>query len=536
MEQINNPTGRPPIPSTSTNPQLTDAEQRKVFLSNRATLYRIENLRDGILWETFRDDFEGWTTDHFCDCDRIYLCKFRDLLRRRGVHVSIIPGLSPAGPLYDVLQETVRTKWTELEIEEYIKDGGRFISDTIGQFMIKNDIPFPPNIPQSKTSEPEFLSQQSSPHQATREPHQGGIPSPTSSAPREPTRNHPGNELPATEPAQGLNHNPRQLPLTQPLTQPMYQPTTQPTQQHPGLHEEPIGTPQVTEWYGRGTGNNFRTRNGDRDNIRNNQTDFQDHYDRNENFENPGQRNRSDDEPGYGNSLATLEKMYKEDYKYSGRNDNFDHKLGIFYEMCMKANVPTRYRNAAYSTMLKKAVLDHYHTNLRQHAQTAQLNDLTHVTRQYFESKEYQRGIIDQWTDITLESVMDKPENTGKSTTECLQILLKEIRHLKLGLLSEMKADVIFYSKLIHACRDFPACIYACCKPADEISSLINELETSITTYERRQKKITNTMFTDRRYHPQKYSYPHINKPLFVETTTKNLPEQHPKDPMTNVQ
>ena len=144
--------------------------------------------------------------------------------------------------------------------------------------------------------------------------------------------------------------------------------------------------------------------------------------------------------------------MYKEDYKYSGRNDNFDYKLGIFYEMCMKANVPTRYRNAAYSTMLKGAALDHYHTNLGQHAQTAQLDDLTHVTQQYFKSKEYQRGIIDQWTDITLESVMDKPENSGKSTTDCLQILLKEMRHLKLGLPPEMKADVIFHSKLIHAC------------------------------------------------------------------------------------
>ena len=112
--------------------------------------------------------------------------------------------------------------------------------------------------------------------------------------------------------------------------------------------------------------------------------------------------------------------------------------------MCMKANVPTRYRNAAYSTMLKGAALDYYHTNLRQHAQTAQLDNLTRVTRQYFESKEYQRGIIDQWTDITLESIMDKPENSGKSTTECLQILLKEMRHLKLGLPPEMKADVIF--------------------------------------------------------------------------------------------
>jgi hypothetical protein len=374
--------------------------------------------------------------------------------------------------------------------------------------MIENNIPFPPNIPQSETSEPEFLSQQFSLHQATQELHQGGMPSPTPSAPQELVRNYPGNKLPATEPAQEFNNNSRQLPLTQSLTQPTYQPTTQPTQQRPGPHEEPIGTPQATDWYGCGTGNNFRTRNGDRGNTRNNQTDFQDYYDRNENFGNPRQGNRSDDEQGYGNSLATLEKMYKEDYKYNGQNDNFDHKLGIFYEICMKANVPPRYRNAAYSTMLRRAALDHYHTNLRQHTQTAQLDNLTRVTRQYFESKEYQRGVIDRWTDITLESVMDKPKNAGKSTTDCLQLLLTEMRHLKLGLPPEMKADVVFHSKLLHACRDLPACVYACCKPADDISSLINELETSITTYERQQKRGANSMFTDRRYHPQKYSYP----------------------------
>jgi hypothetical protein len=80
---------------------------------------------------------------------------------------------------------------------------------------------------------------------------------------------------------------------------------------------------------------------------------------------------------------------------------------------------------------------------------------------------------------------MDKPENTGKSTTDCLQLLLTEMRHLKLDLPDEMKADVVFHTKLLHTCQDFPACTYAYCKPADDMSALINELETSITTYKR---------------------------------------------------
>ena len=228
--------------------------------------------------------------------------------------------------------------------------------------------------------------------------------------------------------------------------------------------------------------------------------------------------------------------MYKEDYKYSGQNDNFNHKLGIFYEMCMKANVHLRYRNAAYSTMLQEAALDHYYTNLRQYTQMAQLDNLTCVTRQYFESKKYQRGVIDRWTDITLESVMDKPENTNKSTTDCLQLLLTEMRYLKIGLPPKMEADIVFHLKLLHACRDLPTCIYACCKPADEINSLINKLEISITTYERQQKKGANSIFTDCRYHPQKYSYQSCKQTPFRQnnyqepprtTTSRRLFDKH---------
>ena len=147
--------------------------------------------------------------------------------------------------------------------------------------MLTNDIPFPPDIPKSKMSEPEFLSQQSSPNQVSRELHQGGMPSPTPSMPRQPVGNQPSNELPATEPARGSNNNFRQLPLNQPLNQPPTQPAYQPAQQRPEPHEEPMGTPQATDWYNNGNRNNvrypgnhqderpndFRTRNGDRGNV-----------------------------------------------------------------------------------------------------------------------------------------------------------------------------------------------------------------------------------------------------------------------------
>ena len=86
---------------------------------------------------------------------------------------------------------------------------------------------------------------------------------------------------------------------------------------------------------------------------------------------------------------------------------------------------------------------------------------------------------------------MGKNENSRKTMTECLQLLLTEMRHLKLSLPAPLQMDSVFHSKLIQACQDFPACAYACCKPAEDISGLIEELESSITTWEHYRKRDT---------------------------------------------
>ena len=102
---------------------------------------------------------------------------------------------------------------------------------------------------------------------------------------------------------------------------------------------------------------------------------------------------------------------------------------------------------------------------------------------------------------------MGKLENAGKTTSECLQILLTEMRHLKLGLPTPFRTDEIFHAKLIQACQAVPACIYACCKPAADISGLIEELESSIATHEILEKMTNTTLFTDWHYYRQNTLY-----------------------------
>lgn len=55
----------------------------------------------------------------------------------------------------------------------------------------------------------------------------------------------------------------------------------------------------------------------------------------------------------YGRELANLAKMYSEESKYCGENDNFDFKFTIFCDLCSRASVPKDALSLAYPTMLR---------------------------------------------------------------------------------------------------------------------------------------------------------------------------------------
>jgi hypothetical protein len=48
-----------------------------------------------------------------------------------------------------------------------------------------------------------------------------------------------------------------------------------------------------------------------------------------------------------------------------------------------------------------------------------------------FEGAEYKRNILNKWNNIILKSIMHKTENERKFMNECLQLLIKELRHLQ---------------------------------------------------------------------------------------------------------
>ena len=129
------------------------------------------------------------------------------------------------------------------------------------------------------------------------------------------------------------------------------------------------------------------------------------------------------------------------------------------------------------------------------------LDDICHSIRAYFEGAEYKQGILARWNGVTLKSVMDK--NEGKSMEECLQLFIKDLCHLQHSLDMDLWMAKFIHNKLVNACQELPACQYACFKPADSLADLINDLQSSIATYQKSHSESSQAFFTDWHYHKQ---------------------------------
>ena len=197
--------------------------------------------------------------------------------------------------------------------------------------------------------------------------------------------------------------------------------------------------------------------------------------------------------------------MYTDEAKYSGDDDSFAFKLSIFHDICARADIPPEAKLKAFPTMLKDLALDYYYSNMSISGPLT-FDQVCHSMSTYFEGEEHKKSILVRWNGTSLKSVMAKSENEGKSMEECLQLLIKDLRHLQHGLNANLRSDDLIHNKIITACQDVLACQYACFKPSLNLAGLINDLRSSIVTYNKANQ--TEAFFTDRRYHrPQKPSY-----------------------------
>ena len=254
--------------------------------------------------------------------------------------------------------------------------------------------------------------------------------------------------------------------------------------------------------------------------------------------ERPGAKQGTEQPPekqqqqGHGKKLANLVRLYIDDMNYSGENDNFDFKLTMFHDLCNRADIPDHVKTKAFPTMLRSLALDYYYANIVN--KRLNFNEICSAITNYFEGPEYKRSVLSKWNSTSLRSVINS--NAGKSTEECLQILISNLRHLQHGLNHDLRTDQFFHNKLINACQDISACRYACYRPSDSLTGLINDLRSSITTFEKSQHKSSQTFLTDRRYHSlnrdnrQRNQFRYRKKRCFVCNRENCWSTKHIKD------
>ncbi|POS82713.1 hypothetical protein EPUL_005350, partial [Erysiphe pulchra] len=120
-----------------------------------------------------------------------------------------------------------------------------------------------------------------------------------------------------------------------------------------------------------------------------------------------------------GRQSGNLSKIYTEDMKYSGENDNFAYKLMIFNDNCSRAGVAPENFTKVFPTMLKGLAFDFYYANISSIPKT--FDDVCKLFQDYFEGEEYKRGVLEKWNNVNLQSTTKQFSN--KSTIECLQLM-----------------------------------------------------------------------------------------------------------------
>ena len=231
--------------------------------------------------------------------------------------------------------------------------------------MLEHGMPTPPELPQQlRVSSPSitFTRPPSPLYPVLPALPQGGTPSPTPTALPGLTK-HPLNN-PQPTATQGHSNDARITnppPTTDQLNNIYNDNIRNEPLNHHGLRDGPGNNLRQNDYRsgnrgnfedGRNRGNSEDGRNRGNSEEGRNRGNFEDgrHKGNLEDGPREGPRNRTGH--GFGNCLATLEKIYKDDCKYSGRKDNFEHKLRIFFDLYLKANVPPEAQKAAYSTML----------------------------------------------------------------------------------------------------------------------------------------------------------------------------------------
>ncbi|RKF83236.1 putative glycosyl [Golovinomyces cichoracearum] len=199
---------------------------------------------------------------------------------------------------------------------------------------------------------------------------------------------------------------------------------------------------------------------------------------------------RSDEEKK-SYALVNLSKIFKDNQRYGGSPDEFfDDKFATFTENCKTAGLPVTRYHEAFHIMLEGAALQHYREIVRQNKETIpSVATLVTSIKEFFEGKEHESMLRNQWDETTLFSILaEQPEN-GKDVDKALTTLVQRLRHLQQGLSPPYRTEEIFYGKLSDSCKGHPATNIACSTTprGDTSVDFINRAKSNISTWKKSQ-------------------------------------------------
>ncbi|XMA19477.1 hypothetical protein WAI453_012268 [Rhynchosporium graminicola] len=210
---------------------------------------------------------------------------------------------------------------------------------------------------------------------------------------------------------------------------------------------------------------------------------------------------RKEKEKSYGKEIASFSRMFPEEMKFKGDGDSFSSKVRIFYDACLRAEIPPEEYSKAFPLMLKGAALQHYYYGLNSVPGTSLIIKFDTILKNMmdqFESEEFSRSSLTTWNLLTLESIKEK--NPGKTTSECFDILSTQIRELRHSIPFELRHEKFVINKVITACQSSEACQIALAQPTTSTEKTITSIRTSIVNYEHAHPATSTTFYTNRKF------------------------------------
>ena len=181
----------------------------------------------------------------------------------------------------------------------------------------------------------------------------------------------------------------------------------------------------------------------------------------------------------YAHKLTQLNKIYRDDDKFNKTKNNLKYKLSIFYDKCYQVDISNKTYHLIAEIMLSNFAQSHYFIN----RSTMIIWDEFIVSLKFFfENPEWKRMNMIRWQIINLNEIITI--NFIFSTSKYLTKLVIEIDLLQRKIESKMMKLFHLRKNIIRTIRGHSALLIELTVSSNSVSSLVNNLYSSIVNYE----------------------------------------------------